>query len=141
MKELTTYLIFDGNCREAMTFYEKCLGAELQLTPFSEMPGDVPKEAKQAGDRIMHARLSKGPMPVLMASDTMPGMPFQQGNNFSVSINCESMPEIERLFAALGEKGKVTMQLQDTFWGAHFGMLTDQFGVNWMLNFELPKPK
>ncbi len=135
MKEITTYLIFDGNCREAMTFYKRCLAAELHLMPFSEGQCDFPEEAK---DRIMHASLTKGPA-VLMASDTMPGMPFQQGNNFSVSINCESLEEIERLFTALGEKGKVTMPLQDVFWGARFGMLTDQFGINWMVNFEHPR--
>ncbi|MGI8741202.1 MAG: VOC family protein [Bryobacteraceae bacterium] len=138
MKEITTYLMFDGNCREAMTFYEKCLGAELQLMPFSEALGDLPAEAKQAKDRIIHARLAKGTA-VLMASDTMPGMSLQQGNNFSVSIGCESLPEIERLFAALGENGKVKMPLHDAFWGARFGMLTDQFGINWMLNCEKPK--
>jgi PhnB protein len=110
-------------------------GGELFLMPFSEAPGDFPKEAK---DRIIHAALAKGPAN-LMASDTMPGMPFQPGNNFSVAIGCESLEEIERLFVALGEKGKVTMPLQDTFWGAHFGTLTDQFGINWMFNF--PKPK
>jgi PhnB protein len=87
----------------------------------------------------MHAKLTKGPLPVLMASDTIPGMPFQEGNNFTVSTNCESLQETERLFAALGENGKVTMPLQSTFWAARFGMLTDQFGVNWMLNFEHPQ--
>jgi PhnB protein len=135
MKEIITYLNFDGNCRDAMKFYERCLGGELQLAPFSEVPGDFPKEAK---DRIMHARLTKGSA-ALMASDTMPGMPFKQGNNFSISIHCESLQELERLFTALGERGKVTMPLQDTFWGARFGMLTDQFGINWMFNFEQPK--
>jgi len=136
MKEIVTYLNFDGNCREAMTFYGKCLGCELHLTPFSEMPGDFPKEAK---DRIMHARLTKGPAPILMASDTMPGMPFQQGNNVWVSVHCESLSEIERFFTALGEKGSVRMPLQDTSWSARFGMLTDQFGIHWMFNFEQPK--
>jgi PhnB protein len=135
MKEIITYLNFDGNCREAMKFYERCLGGELQLMPFSEVPGDLPKEAK---DRIIHARLAKGSA-VIMASDTMPGTHFQQGNNFSICLNCESLEETERFFSALGEKGKVTMPLQDTFWGARFGMLTDQFGVNWMFNFEKPK--
>jgi PhnB protein len=134
MKEINAYLNFDGNCREAMTFYAKCLGAELEMLPFSEVPGDLPKQAK---DRIMHARLTKGSA-VVMASDTMPGMPFQQGNNFSVSINCENLQEIDQLFAALSEKAKVTMPLQETFWAARFGMLTDQFGINWMLNFEKP---
>ena len=135
MKELTTYLNFDGNCREAMTFYAKCLGAELQMMPFSEAPIASPKESK---DRIMHARLSKGAA-VLMASDAMPGMPFQQANNFAIATTCESPQEIEKLFAALSEKGKVTMPLQETFWAARFGMLTDQFGVNWMFNLYKPQ--
>src|SRR4029453_18968131 len=110
MKAGTIYLNFDGNCREAMKFYERCLGGELHLMPFSEAPGDHPKEAK---DRIMHARLVKGSA-VLMASDTMPGMPFRQGTNFSISIDCESLEDIDRLFNAFGEGGKVTMPLQDT---------------------------
>ena len=135
VKELTTYLTFDGNCRDAMEFYKKCLDAQLYLMPFSEAPGEVPERAK---NRIIHAKLTKGAA-VLMASDTMPGMPFQQGNNFSVSVSCESLQEIERLFTAIGVNGKVTMQLQDTFWGARFGMLTDQFGIHWMFNFEHPE--
>jgi PhnB protein len=137
MKAFNVYLVFNGNCRQAMTFYGKSLGGELEIMPFSDGPekfgfSEFPKEAQ---DRIMHARLTRGPA-VLMASDTMPGMPFAQGNNFSVSVNCESAEEIERLFSALGANGKVTMPLQDAFWGARFGMLTDQFGVNWMFSFE-----
>ena len=135
MKELVTYLNFNGNCRDAMKFYERCLGGELQMMPFSEVPGDHPPEAK---NRIIHARLTNGSA-VLMASDTMPGMPFQQGNNFAISVHCQSQDELERFFTALGDNGKVTMPLQDTFWGARFGMLTDQFGINWMFNFEKPK--
>jgi len=137
MKALVTYLNFDGNAREAMTFYAKCLGGDLTLSPFSEMPGNHPPEAK---DRIMHARISNGSDAVLMASDTMPGMPFHLGNNFSVSIPCESAQEIDQLFAALSEGGKVSMPLADQFWGARFGMLTDRFGIHWMLNFDHPKP-
>ncbi len=136
MKGIVTYLNFDGNCREAMQFYAKCLGAELQMTPFSDMPGNP---APQAKDRIMHARLTKGSSELLMASDTQPGMPFQLGSNFSVSVQCESVQEIDALFAALSEKGKISMPLQDTFWGARFGMLTDQFGIHWMFNFDHPK--
>ena len=135
MKELATYLNFNGNCRDAMKFYERCLGGELHMMPFSEVPGNYPPEAK---DRIMHARLTNGPA-VLMASDTMPGMTFQQGTNFAIAVQCQSQEELERLFNAMSEKGKITMPLQDTFWGARFGMLTDQFGINWMFNFEKPK--
>ena len=130
--KLITYLNFDGNARDAMTFYSQCLEAELQVMPFSEAPQQMPQEA---GDRVMHARLTKGDV-LLMASDCMPGMHYQQGNNFSVSIDCESRAETEKIFTTLSEGGKITMPLQDMFWGAYFGMCTDQFGVNWMLNFQ-----
>ena len=132
MKEMVTYLNFDGNARDAMQFYARCLQGELLLMPFSDANVDAPQEAR---DRTMHAKLTKGSC-VLMASDIMPGMPFQRGNNFYICLNCESLEETERVFAALGEKGKVTMPLQDTFWGARFGLITDQFDVNWMFNFE-----
>ena len=136
MKAIVTYLNFNGNCREAMKFYQRCLGGELSIMPFSEAPGDFPKEAK---DRVMHARVTKDGTTLLMASDTMPGSNFVQGTNFSISIDCQSAEETDRLFNAFSEKGKITMPLQDAFWGARFGILRDQFGINWMFNFEKPK--
>jgi PhnB protein len=138
MKAPVTYLNFDGNTRDAMKFYAKCLGGELSIMPFSEAPGDFPKDTK---DKVMHARITRKGSTVLMASDALAGhgAPFRQGNNFSISLDCESLDEIERLFTAFGENGKVTMPLQDTFWGARFGMITDQFGTNWMFNFEKPR--
>ena len=136
MKQVNTYLMFDGNCREAMQFYSECLGAKLDLMSFADARAfDYPAEAR---DRVIHAKLTKGPV-CLMASDIMPGMSCQQGTNFSVSIDCESAEEIERLFSALGENGMVTMPLSDAFWGARFGMLKDQFGINWMFNWDRPK--
>ena len=135
MKTIESYLFFDGNCRQALEFYASCLGANLHLLTYGEGPGNCPEVSK---DRIMHARLEKGTT-VLMASDTAPGIPLQQGNNFSLNLNCESLEEIEQLFNAISEKGNVTMPLHDAFWGARFGMLTDQFGVNWMFNFEQAK--
>lgn len=74
-----------------------------------------------------------------MASDTLPGMPYTRGTNFSINIDCESVSEIEKLFKAFSEGSQVTMPLQDTFWGARFGMITDRFGISWMFNHELPK--
>jgi PhnB protein len=137
MKAINVYLTFDGNCREAMEFYKKCFGGELYMMRFSEAPADLklPKESK---DRIIHAKLTAGSA-VLMASDTMPGMEFQHGNNFSVYVDCESEQEIKKLFAAVGKSGKVTMPLQDTFWGAYFGVLTDRFGISWMFSLEKPR--
>jgi PhnB protein len=136
MNPVITYLTFNGNCRDAMKFYERCFGGDLHLMPFSEAPGDIPKEAK---DRVMHAALVKDGAAVVMASDNMPGASFTQGNNFSICVNPKSPEELDRLFAALSEKGKVTSPIQDTFWGARFGTLTDQFGINWMFNYEKPK--
>jgi PhnB protein len=138
MKEILTYLNYDGNCRQAMEFYAKCLGGELQIMPFSDMPAGACEGMGDVTNRVMHARISKGHT-LLMASDTPPGMPYTAGNNFSVSIGCESLDEIKSMFSALSENGAVTMPLQDQFWGAHFGMLKDQFGIHWMLNFEYPK--
>ena len=137
MKNFYNYLNFNGNCRQAMEFYAKCLGADLQVMPFSSGPDDMPKDPKTA-DLVLHARLSKGSA-VIMASDCPPGMPLQQGNNFSISVDCESRDEVDRLFAALGEKGPAVMPVQDMFWGAYFGMITDQFGINWMFNYDTPK--
>ena len=137
MKQLNTYLIFNGNCRQAMEFYRKCVGGELQLMTYADMPGGCAELPKEAKDWIMHAKLSTGRM-VLMASDTRPGMPVQQGNNFFISISCDSVQEAEKLFKSLGEKGEVTMPLQETFWALRFAMLTDQFGIKWMLNLDKP---
>ncbi|MES2179926.1 MAG: VOC family protein [Gemmatimonadota bacterium] len=143
MKGLHTYLNFDGNTREAMTFYQQCLGAEMMIQTFGEAGVPIPG----AEERIVHARLTVGGA-ILMASDTppadshTPGMetpPFRPGNNFSISIDCESVDEANRLFAALGEGGTVTMPLMDMFWGAYFGCIVDKFGVSWMFNHEYPK--
>ena len=133
MTELTPYLNFDGDCRQAMEFYRDSLGAELHMQSFGDSP--VPSD-EGTKNRIMHARLTKGAVS-LMASDTMPGTPLNKGNNAFLCINCENREEIERLFSLLGAGGKTLMPLQDTFWGARFGMLTDRFGVQWMFNLQL----
>jgi PhnB protein len=137
MKSVTTYLNFNGNCRQAMTFYQQCLGVDLQLSPFPD-PQGKPSTDPKAG--ILHARLLRG-APILMASDTPAGESLKADNNlsFSVSIDCESPDEIERYFRALSQGGQVRLPLGDMFWGARFGMLTDQFGVQWMLNYDLPQ--
>jgi PhnB protein len=93
MKEMNAYLIFNGNCREAASFYQKCLGADLQLITFGDMGGNVPPDSK---DRIAHARISKGAT-VLLASDNMPVMTFNAGDNYFVCLNCESVQETDKL--------------------------------------------
>ena len=134
MKNPNPYLNFDGNAKEAMTFYSKCLGGKLDVMPFGDEAGPENK------GRTLHACITVGGTPFLMASDCPPRMALKPGNNITINIPCESMEEITRLFGALGEKGHVIMPLGDQFWGAHFGMLTDQYGIQWMFNYELPKP-
>ncbi len=136
MKSVTTYVIFDGNARQAMSFYEKCLGAELQITPFPDEKGQA---SSHPAAKVMHAQLSLAGRPILQASDTTPGDSLRPGNNFHVSIDCESLEEIERLFGAIGKNGEVTMPLSDVPWGARFGMLKDQFGIQWFFNYTLPR--
>ena len=140
MKAFNPYLIFNGNCRQAMEFYAKSLGADLQVMTYGEGPGggpgcEIPLEAR---DKDMHARLQKGSA-ILMASDATPDRAVSLGTNFWVNLDCESVPEIERSFSALSDGAKITMPLQGTFWAARFGMLTDKFGINWMFNLEQPK--
>lgn len=133
MKAFQVYLNFDGNCREAMTFYQRALGAEMEIQTFGDVKMEMPPGSE---NRVMHARITKGNSAVLMASDTMPGHAFTMGTNFHVNIDCDSDDELDRYYTALSEGGKASMPPQDTFWGARFGMLTDRFGVNWMFNHQ-----
>lgn len=134
MKGANIYLTFDGNAREAMRFYAKSFNADVNVFTFGESPMPCPEGAK---DKVMHASFTKNGM-TIMASDTVPGMPFIQGNNFCISVSVETIEETDKLFKALSENGKVTMPLKETFWAKYFGMLTDQYGINWMFNLEKP---
>lgn len=136
MKSATTYLNFDGNTKEAMTFYAKCLDGQLNIQSFDEM-GQATLHPGSA-DRTLHAHLSAGPV-TIMASDSPVEMRVIQGNNFWIMLECDSPAEQDKLFAALGEGGVPLMALQNQFWGARFGMLRDKFGIGWMFNYELPK--
>jgi PhnB protein len=137
MHGLITYLNFDGNTREAMTFYRDCLDAELRIHTTAELPHTGPYGAS---DRVVHARLTKG-QAVLMASDSPPGAPLTQGNATFINVDCESLTELERLFTSLSAGGAVLMPLQDTFWGARFGIIRDRYGVQWMFNYDLAEKR
>jgi PhnB protein len=119
-----------------MSFYQKSLGGDLHLQPYPDGTG---KPASDPQAPLMHSQLSVTGAPLIMASDSSPEGPVKPGNNFSVSVECDSLDEIERLFEAIGEKGKVRLPLSDMPWGARFGMLTDQFGVQWMFSFTPKK--
>lgn len=139
MATTNTYLNFNGNCEEAFTFYKSVFGGEFNyIGRFNEMPPqDEQPMPEEMGKLIMHVSLPIGKS-ILMGSDTGGewAKSFVQGNNFSVSITAESREEADRLFAGLSEGGNVTMPLNDTFWGDYFGILTDKFGIGWMVSFN-----
>jgi PhnB protein len=140
MASINVYLNFNGNCEEAFNFYKSAFGGEFgYVGRFKDMPSDGEHKMRpEDGDKIMHVSLPISKETVLMGSDTggewAPG--FQQGNNFSISINADSKEEADKLFNALSAGGKVTMPMGNTFWGDYFGMWTDKFGVNWMMSFN-----
>jgi PhnB protein len=127
------YLFFGGRCEEALEFYRTALGAEMQmLTRYKESPEPHPSLPSCFGDKVMHASVRIGDT-ILMGSDGMcDGKPNFDG--FSLSVTVPDEAEAERVFAALGEGGLVTMPLEKTFWAPKFGMLTDRFGVGWMVS-------
>ena len=127
------YLIFDGQCAEAFRFYQQVLGGELLVMSFGDSPacGEVPAEHR---DRTMHASLNSGGE-LLMGSDTMPGDPHDGIRGCHISIQADDLAHAERLYRELGAQGSVQMELQRTFWAEAFAMLTDRFGVPWMINF------
>jgi len=140
MTQLNTYLTFNGNCMQAFHFYQSVFGGEFAAKSyFKDMPDDPQLQLSEADkNKIMHVSLPIGNTSVLMGSDTIGELEggFVQGNNFTVSINADSQDEADRLFKRLSNKGVETMPMNQTFWGSYFGMLTDQFGIQWMISFD-----
>jgi PhnB protein len=145
MATVNVYLTFDGNCEEAFLFYQSVFGGEFPyIGKFKDMPQseDCKPMNEAEGNKIMHVTLPISKETCLMGSDTGGewASNYKEGNNFSISINAESKEEADKLFNALSTGGQVTMPMNNTFWGAYFGMFTDKFGINWMVNFdEQPK--
>lgn len=133
--KLNTYLHFNnGKCEEALNFYVKALGAKpVMMLHYSEAPASN-QCSKEMERKIMHGRIELGDG-VIMASDAPAGY-FEKQAGFSINISVDSPAEAERLFKALSEKAEIGMPMAETFWAQRFGMLTDQFGVPWMVNCE-----
>ncbi|MFO1245051.1 MAG: VOC family protein [Ramlibacter sp.] len=135
--QIEPYLFFDGQCEAALNFYAQCLGGQIAVLHRyggSPMEAQLPPEWKH---KVMHATLDAGGQR-FMASDRMPGQPFGGHAGFSMSVNLPKDPvRGETVFKALATGGMVTMPFALTFWGAHFGMLVDKFGVGWMVNCEV----
>jgi PhnB protein len=134
LSTIISYLTFNGNCREAMTFYQQCLGGELvfQTIGASPLSEKLPKKMR---DLILHSALTNGKL-VLMGSDMAPETGLIRGNAVSLVLNSGDKKEIKEWYKKLSAGGQATHPLQPNFWGALFGGLTDKYGNHWLLNCE-----
>ena len=137
MNQLEPYLFFNGNCAEAMHFYEKVLGGKVEMMmKASEAPGGMEKPGSKA-DGILHAAVSVAGSRIL-ASDWMSPDPYPGMKGVSLAIAYPTIDEAKKKFEALAAGGRVNMPLDKTFWVESFGMVTDKFGTNWMISGGKP---
>jgi len=136
MKSADTYLNFNGNCAEAFEFYRTVFGGDFtSQMKYSDMPSEAPKGAEQS-KRLMHIALPISKTSRLMGCDIPENFGEMSGNNFHIYLDTENKTEADKLFTALSAGGKVSMPMATTFWGSYFGMVTDKFGIQWMIGFE-----
>ena len=131
--KLIPYLYFNGNAEAAMNFYQEVLGGEIgHISRYSEAPMPMDEADK---DKVMHSNFQfEGNM--IMVSDTPTGKEVNENGNIQLSIDLDSVDRINELFPKMAKGGIITMELQDTFWGARFGMMKDKFGIGWMFNVD-----
>jgi PhnB protein len=129
--KLNPYISFQGKAKEAITFYKDVLGGDLTLNTYKD--GGMPHEPADA-DKIMHAMLVADNGMTLMASDTPPGMPYNPGTNISISLSGDNEAELRGYWDKLSEGAQIGAPLEKAPWGDAFGMLTDKFGIGWMVN-------
>lgn len=136
MTAINPYLNFGSNCEEAFNFYKSVFGGDfVTLMRFKDVPAEYAMPEDEA-EKIMHMALPIGQDVILMGSDTPSNMgSVTTGTNVSISISTDSEAEATRLFNKLSAGGQVTMPLEKAFWGDYFGMLTDKFGVQWMVSY------
>ncbi len=132
---INPYIGFNGQCRQAMTFYQECLGGgELNFMPVEGSPieAQCPPAMRT---HIMHSTLTKGPL-VIMATDMVGPGGYVKGNMIAISVNCSSEQEINDLYGKFGQGGEIIDPLSVKFWGGMFGVLNDKYGVTWMFNYS-----
>lgn len=145
MTKLNPYLIFKGTCEEAFNFYKSVFGSEFQIVSrFRDMPENPDYPVVESDkEKIMHISLPISNETVLFGCDTSQAFENSTltGNNISLSIDTDTIEEATRIFNGLSVSGIITMPLNKTFWDAYFGMLTDKYGIHWMVNYDLYKSK
>ena len=133
MRAINPYINFNGQCREAMTFYQQCLGGELELKEVKDAP--VPQSGIDKKDRVFHSSLTIRWTPLIMGTDMQDQNGYIKGNDIALGIGCSSEQEILTLFENLSTSGKVKKPIKEEFWGGIFGSVEDQFGIVWFLNY------
>ncbi len=139
MLTLNPYLNFMGTTEAAFNFYKSVFGGKFAtFQRFKDVPGGEKMSAEDQ-EKIMHVSLPIGAGTLLMGTDALEsmGQSLTAGNNFYLSVSPESESHADELFNKLSEGGQVTMPLDKAFWGAYFGMVVDQFGIQWMINYDL----
>jgi PhnB protein len=138
MKAINPYLNFPGNTEEAFNFYKSIFGGEFTNV---QRFGKGEKIPESVSNKIMHIALPVGNGNVLMGTDACEEMGFKltKGNNMYIILDPESKEEADNLFNSLAKGGKIGQPLQDTFWGAYYGDVTDKFGIQWMVNYTYPQ--
>lgn len=144
MATINPYLHFLGNTEEVFNFYKSVFGGEFAtVMRYGDLQGQEGCENMPEADKnkIMHIALPISDGNVLMATDAVGehAKDATFGNNISLSVNAGSKEEAEKVFNGLAEGGEITMPLNDTFWGAYFGMCRDKFGIGWLVNFDYNK--
>ena len=134
--KLNPYLSFKDNARQAMEFYQTVFGGKLAMSTFKDYHAS---QDPSEDNKIMHAVLEADNGIVFMASDTPNRMEYKAGTNFSMSLSGDNEAELTGYFEKLSDGGSVSMPLQKAMWGDSFGMCTDKFGVQWLVNITAPK--
>ena len=135
MLGVTPYVSFKGNCREAIAFYQSALDAVLL---FQQTFGESPMSGMGPADHIMHATLKVGNSNVMLCDSPMPNA-AEPGGNISLAIGLSDTEQARQVFDNLAAGGTVVMPLEKTYWAEAFGMVTDKFGIQWMVNCEAPQ--
>lgn len=137
MLGIKPYIAFKGDCKEAIDFYKKALGAEVL---FTQTYGESPMKGKGPDDKIMHCTFKVGDSAIMACDNVFENQnPTIVGNNISLAVGTKDVAQAETTFEAMSDGASIVMPLQETFWALRFGMLTDKFGINWMFNVDKPE--
>ena len=136
MTQAIAYLAFNGNCADAMRFYEKALGGKLEVLMSGAESPVAAQMPKEFAHRILHARLALPGGGTLFAGDAPANVPYEGIKGVSITVDYDAVAQAQKVFDALAAGGQVSMPMQPAFWAKQWGMLVDKFGTPWIVNGE-----